>query len=106
MYVSAAALLAMMWVDCDKVLALVVMCVAVGALGTIECGAVISEQDIAPNFAGSLKGLTNTVGSATGFLAPAITSAIIDGNVSIPVIYLGGYYNENYVVGIKTMVGS
>lgn len=86
MYGSAAALVAMTWVNCNSTVAMTVLCVAVGCLGTVSSGSLISEQDIAPNFAGSIKGLTNTVASATGFLAPAITGAIINDNVSLETV--------------------
>ncbi|KAK4324080.1 hypothetical protein Pmani_005265 [Petrolisthes manimaculis] len=82
-YGSAIALVSMIWVNCNSTVAMTVLCVAVGCLGTINSGSLISEQDIAPNFAGSLKGLTNTVASATGFLAPAITGAIINDNQTL-----------------------
>lgn len=83
MYVSAAALISMTWVDCNSQAAMIVMCLAVGSLGTINSGLALAEQDIAPNFAGSLKGITNTVGGANGFIAPAVTGFIINNNVSI-----------------------
>ncbi|XP_050723271.1 sialin-like isoform X3 [Eriocheir sinensis] len=83
LYSSAACLVAMMWVDCNAVVAVVVMCLAVGFMGPINSGSSLAEQDIAPNLAGSLKGLTNTLGSATGFLAPAITGAIVNNNQTV-----------------------
>ncbi|KAK4302798.1 hypothetical protein Pmani_025145 [Petrolisthes manimaculis] len=83
MYMCSLGLITMIWVDCNKVLSIVVMSAAVSSLGALDSGAVLSEQDIAPNFAGSLKGLTNTLGSATGFLAPAITGFIINDNQTL-----------------------
>ncbi|XP_045138893.1 LOW QUALITY PROTEIN: sialin-like [Portunus trituberculatus] len=83
LYVSAAGLVAMIWVECDPVWAIIVMCLSVSATGPINSGSALSEQDIAPNFAGTLKGLTNTLGSATGFLAPAVTGAIIKNNQTL-----------------------
>ena len=82
LYVSAAGLVAMIWVECDPMWAIIVMCLSVGSTGPINSGSALSEQDIAPNFAGTLKGITNTLGSATGFLAPAVTGVIIKNNVS------------------------
>lgn len=83
LYCSAACLIGMIWVDCDPVLAMIVMCLAVGLIGPVNSGCPLSEQDIAPNFAGSLKGITNTMGSATGFMAPAVTGAITKGNQTV-----------------------
>ncbi|XP_063878458.1 sialin-like isoform X1 [Scylla paramamosain] len=83
LYSSAACLIGMMWVNCDPTVAMVVMCLAVGLIGPIGSGSPLSEQDIAPNLAGTLKGLTNTLGSATGFVAPAVTGAITSGNQTV-----------------------
>ncbi|KAK4308929.1 hypothetical protein Pmani_019404 [Petrolisthes manimaculis] len=83
MYLSAATLISMLWVDCNSRAALVVMCLSVGGLGTINSGLALAEQDIAPNFAGSLKGITNTIGGANGFIAPAVTGSIINNNQTL-----------------------
>ncbi|XP_045138963.1 sialin-like isoform X2 [Portunus trituberculatus] len=83
LYSSAVCLIGMMWVNCDPTVAMVVMCLAVGLIGPIGSGSPVSEQDIAPNLAGTLKGLTNTLGSATGFVAPAVTGAITKGNHTV-----------------------
>ncbi|KAG7159683.1 Sialin-like 8 [Homarus americanus] len=81
LYGSGLALLAMTLVGCDSTLALVFMSLGLGAQGAINSGSVISEQDIAPNLAGTLKGITNSLGSVTGILAPLITGAIINNNI-------------------------
>lgn len=57
------------------------LCMAVGFNGASYSGNTLAEQDIAPNLAGTLLGITNTFGSATGFLAPATVGAITSGNV-------------------------
>ncbi|XP_042855608.1 sialin-like isoform X2 [Penaeus japonicus] len=79
-YVPAAALIAMCFVDCDSTLAMAMLCIAVGFNGSSYSGNALSEQDIAPNLAGTLLGITNTFGAATGFLAPATVGAITNGN--------------------------
>nr|XP_027222820.1 putative inorganic phosphate cotransporter isoform X2 [Penaeus vannamei] len=83
MYVPMAALVVLCFVGCDAGLTLAVLCVAVGASGTNYSGVSISEQDIAPNLAGTLKGITNTVGAATGIVAPLVTGAITQGNQTL-----------------------
>ncbi|XP_050724060.1 putative inorganic phosphate cotransporter [Eriocheir sinensis] len=89
MYLSAACLVAMVWVHCDHVAAMAAMCLAVGFMGTMSSGSSLSEQDIAPNLAGSLKGLTTTLSSTTGFLTPIVTAAVTSGNVRLSG-FLGG----------------
>lgn len=81
-YTPAVALVIMCFVNCNSTLAIVVLCVAVGSTGSCYSGNLLSEQDIAPNLAGTLVGITNTVGSVTGFVAPATIGAITKGNVS------------------------
>ncbi|XP_063598728.1 putative inorganic phosphate cotransporter isoform X2 [Penaeus indicus] len=83
-YVAALALIAMCFVDCNSSAAMVVLCISVGISGCVYSGSCLTEQDIAPNLAGTLTGITNTLGSATGFLAPAVAGAItMDNNKSI-----------------------
>lgn len=79
-YLPAIALLALCFVNCDSTLAMVMLCMALGFSGASYSGNALSEQDIAPNLAGTLLGITNTFGSATGFLAPATVGAITSGN--------------------------
>nr|XP_027217377.1 sialin-like isoform X2 [Penaeus vannamei] len=79
-YTPAVALVVMCFVNCNSTLAIVVLCVAVGCTGTSYSGSILTEQDIAPNLAGTLVGITNTVGSVTGFIAPAAVGAITKGN--------------------------
>lgn len=79
---AALALIAMCFVDCNSSVAMVVLCISVGISGCAYSGSCLTELDIAPNLAGTLTGITNTLGSATGFLAPAIAGAITMNNVS------------------------
>ena len=38
-------------------------------------------MDLAPNYAGTMMGITNTIGNFAGFVAPYITGLIINGQV-------------------------
>ena len=38
-------------------------------------------MDLAPNYAGTMMGITNTIGNIAGFVAPHITGLITDGQV-------------------------
>lgn len=71
-------LIAMCFVECDKTLAIVVLCVAMGCNGAIYSGYMCSHQDLAPNLAGSLMGITNTVASIPGFVTPLVTGALTE----------------------------
>ncbi|KAK3885569.1 hypothetical protein Pcinc_010235 [Petrolisthes cinctipes] len=83
LYGPMLGLVAMCFVNCDSILAMVMLCVAVGLNGAIYCGYMCSHQDLAPNFAGSLMGLTTTVATIPGVLAPLLTGVIINDNQTL-----------------------
>ncbi|XP_047486618.1 sialin-like [Penaeus chinensis] len=82
-YSPTVGLIAMCFVDCDALLAIVVLCISVGLNGAVYAGYMCSHQDLAPNLAGSLMGLTNTVATIPGFAAPQLTGAITKGNQTL-----------------------
>ena len=77
------ALIVMCFVGCDQVFAMIVLCMAVGFNGATYSGYMCSHADLAPAYAGTLMGITNTIATIPGFAAPAIVGAIINNNVSI-----------------------
>ncbi|KAK4310985.1 hypothetical protein Pmani_017479 [Petrolisthes manimaculis] len=83
MYGPMVGLMLMCFVNCNTALAMFVLCVSVGISGSANCGFMCSHQDIAPNFAGTLLGLTNTLGSFAGILAPIITGNITENNQTL-----------------------
>ncbi|KAK3889501.1 hypothetical protein Pcinc_006473 [Petrolisthes cinctipes] len=83
LYGPMLGLVAMCFVNCDSILAMVMLCVAVGLNGAIYCGYMCSHQDLAPNFAGSLMGLTNTVATIPPMVSPMIIGAIINDNQTL-----------------------
>ncbi|ROT84188.1 putative inorganic phosphate cotransporter [Penaeus vannamei] len=82
-YGQTAFLLCLCLVECNHALVIGLLCAAVGASGTLFAGYNSSHQDIAPNLAGSLKGVTNTFGSVAGVVAPAVTGYVTQGNQTI-----------------------
>ncbi|XP_066938043.1 putative inorganic phosphate cotransporter isoform X1 [Macrobrachium rosenbergii] len=83
MYGPMLGLVAMCFVDCDPVLAMVFLCIAVGICGPIYSGYMCSHQDLSPNLAGTLLGFTNAAGTIPGIVAPSITGLIINGNQTL-----------------------
>ncbi|KAG0718549.1 Sialin [Chionoecetes opilio] len=77
-YGPMLGLVAMCFVNCDKTLAIVVLCVAVGLNGAVYSGYMCSHQDLAPNLAGTLMGFTNTVATIPGFVTPVVTGIITE----------------------------
>ncbi|XP_066974357.1 putative inorganic phosphate cotransporter [Macrobrachium rosenbergii] len=83
LYSSGICLIAMCFVDCNSTLAIVFLCLAVSLNGAKYSGASVGEQDIAPNFAGVLKGTINSMASITGIIAPLVVGAITTGNQTL-----------------------
>lgn len=77
-YIPMVSVLLVPWAKCDGRLAVLLICVAVGATGASLCGMHCAFQELAPNFSGTLTGISNTFATIPGFLAPAITGAIIN----------------------------
>ncbi|XP_063878516.1 sialin-like isoform X2 [Scylla paramamosain] len=77
-HIPAAVLLLVPWVGCDRQRAVILICIALGSGGASTCGLHCGFQELAPNFAGTLTGISNTVATIPGFLAPAVTGMIIN----------------------------
>ena len=61
---------------------LVMFTVGVGCMGALYSSWIINTQDIAPNFAGTLLGVSNCIGSIPGFVAPRIAGQIVNSDPS------------------------
>ena len=61
---------------------LVMFTVGVGCMGALYSSWIINSQDIAPNFAGTILGVTNCIGSIPGFVAPRIAGQIVNSDPS------------------------
>ena len=78
----AICLVMIYYAGCNKVLVIALLCATVGINGFNFSSVSCNHIDIAPRFAGTLMGLTNSVANTMGFLAPQIIGKIIDGHVS------------------------
>ena len=58
------------------------MCIGVAASGLMHSGYNVNMLDIAPRYACVIMGLTNTVGTLTGFLSPMMVGFITANKVS------------------------
>ncbi|XP_050734540.1 sialin-like [Eriocheir sinensis] len=83
LYGPMLGLMLMCFVNCNTALAMMVLCISVGLSGSANCGFLCSHQELAPNFAGTLLGITNSLGSVAGVLAPIITGSITEGNQTL-----------------------
>lgn len=78
------------FVECDRSLAIALMTIAVTFTGGMFCGYLGNHIDIAPNFAGTLVALTNTVATIPGILVPIIVGVLTDGDVSHSQLFTSG----------------
>ena len=100
--IPAIGLIGLSYVGCDMLMATVWLCICVGANSAVYSGYQVrrchqfsnsfievkslhlqqaNHMDLAPNYAGTMMGITNTIGNFAGFVAPYITGLIIDGQV-------------------------
>lgn len=82
-WVPAVALIALGYVDSsNKILAIVILVIAVAFnVGTL-CGYQVNHMDLSPNFAGTMMGMTNGTANIFAILAPLITGLIVTDPVS------------------------
>ncbi|KAF4521620.1 hypothetical protein B566_EDAN006662, partial [Ephemera danica] len=79
----AIALVAFPLVGSDLIPALAVICIAVACNGTLTSGHLQGFMDIAPNFAGTMMGLSNGLGSITGIISPLLIGAVLERDPSV-----------------------
>ncbi|XP_046559210.1 sialin-like [Haliotis rubra] len=73
----AVFLVATGFVKCEnRMIAVVLLCAAVGCLGISKAGYMVNHVDIAPNYSGLLFGFTNTIATIPGMIAPLVAGAL------------------------------
>lgn len=78
----AVCLLALTFVKCQKILAVILLTLALTAMGAMYSGFMTNHIDIANNYAGTLMGMTNTFGTVPGIVGPLFVGAMINVDVS------------------------
>lgn len=79
--VPAICLVATGFVDCTKYyLAVFLIILGVGAIGMAWSAWNVNHLDLAPPYAGTLLGITNTLGTIPGFVGTEVVSAFTSGN--------------------------
>ena len=76
-FVGSAVCLVLLSATTSQWLALVYITLGLGFVATSAAGFLVNHLDIGPRYAGILMGITNTVGTIPGILAPVITGFII-----------------------------
>ena len=76
-------LLLLYFSKCNIIATLTLLTLAVGFNGATYAGYMNSHLDIAPNYAGTLMGITNCVATTPGFLAPMVVGLFINGHETL-----------------------
>ena len=76
-FFGSAACLLLLSAATSQWMALVYITLGLGATAVSAAGFLVNHLDIGPRYAGVLMGLTNTVGTIPGILAPVITGFIV-----------------------------
>ncbi|CAL4140760.1 unnamed protein product, partial [Meganyctiphanes norvegica] len=63
---------------CDRSTAHIVFFISQSLGGLSVAGFLSNYMDIAPNFTGTINGISNGIGTTTGWLAPMITGALVN----------------------------
>lgn len=79
-FLPGLLLIAQTAVGCDVTLALVLITLSLGSNGASTLTNLQNSQDLAPNFAGSLYGIANCIGSTSGFLSPLLVGFLTEKN--------------------------
>ena len=79
MFGAGVFLIALSYVDCThKPAAVTLLAFAVSTSGLVYSGFYVNHMDIAPQFGGTLKGISNAVGATAGFIAPYVASKVTE----------------------------
>ncbi|XP_056641838.1 sialin [Diorhabda sublineata] len=71
------------YLKCQRIVAVVLMTIAVMSIGGMFCGFLSNHIDIAPNFAGTLMAITNTVATVPGIIVPVFVGKLTENDESI-----------------------
>lgn len=70
-------------IGCRAYVAIALLTISLGSNGASTITNLQNNQDLAPNFAGTLYGIANFIGGTAGFLAPMITGLVTRERVSV-----------------------
>lgn len=85
---TAICLMGVVWAKCDSTLSVILFTVAMGLNGLTFSGFLITHVDMAPDYAGTLMGITNSIANFPGFLAPLVVSAFTSNDVRTRYIFV------------------
>jgi len=79
MFGAGVFLIGLSYLDCTQTaLAVVLLVLAVSMHGFVFSGYFVNHMDIAPQYAGTLMGISNCVGAISGVIAPYVASTVTE----------------------------
>lgn len=81
--VPTICFVALCYIGCQRSLSVFLMTIAVMSIGGMYCGFLSNHIDIAPNYAGTLMAITNTVATIPGIVVPMFVGRLTQADVSI-----------------------
>lgn len=76
------------YIGCERLIAVLMMTSAVTSIGGMFSGFLSNHIDIAPNFAGTLMAITNTVATIPGIIVPIFVGKLTESDVSALTLHL------------------
>ncbi|KAG7197875.1 hypothetical protein KM043_016119 [Ampulex compressa] len=71
-------LIVIAYIGCDRVTSTILLAASIVICGAIFVGHLCNQNDLAPNYAGILMGITNTPGTISAFILPALVGALME----------------------------
>lgn len=81
-----ACLLGLCFIPCQKVVAVILLTIALTAMGGMYSGFMSNHIDIANNYAGTLMGMTNTLATIPGIVGPLFVGSLTHADVCIYIV--------------------
>ena len=79
MFGAGIFLIGLSYLDCTQTaLAVVLLVLAVSMSGFVYSGYFVNHMDIAPQYAGTLMGISNGLAAISGFIAPYVASRVTE----------------------------
>ncbi|XP_015174480.1 PREDICTED: sialin-like isoform X2 [Polistes dominula] len=76
-------LVVIMYIGCDRITSTVLLVLSIIVCGAIFVGHLCNQNDLAPNYAGILMGITNTPGTISAFILPGLVGSLMEGGHTI-----------------------
>lgn len=76
--IPALGLVGLSFVGCNTTMVVVWLCICVGFSGASYSGFQANHMELSPNYAGTLMGITNTLGNVAGIIAPYVCGVLVN----------------------------